>query len=52
MKHLSVRTKNVNAGAVARFRCAYKVGDVFVTDVDEVDCPTCIKQIRKADRHG
>lgn len=48
--HLSVKTTEVDKAKVAQFRCGYRMGDDFVNTIDEVTCPTCIKQIRKVTR--
>lgn len=46
MVHLSVQTDEVNPEAVRLFSCPYGMGDSFTVYLSEVDCPSCLRQLK------
>lgn len=48
MKHLSITTKQLPREIVLKFVCRYKQGDHFVTELSEVNCKSCLQQIKSA----
>lgn len=47
MRHLSVRTPELPRDKVITIACPYQMGDEFVETVAEVNCKSCLRQIKK-----